>query len=96
MKEEMMIPYEKIDRAILLRRGRKVMLDADLAIIYGVKTKRLNEQVRRNSDRIPKDFLFQLAEEEKNEVVANCNHLSHIIRSNNSIFEKILCQQFLS
>lgn len=54
------------------------MLDADLALLYGVTTKRLNEQVKRNRDRFPKDFVFQLTEREKAEVVANCDHLSRL------------------
>ena len=56
-------------------RGQKVMLDSDLARIYGVKTKRLNEQVKRNSNRFPEDFMSQLADKEKEEVVAKCDHL---------------------
>ena len=51
------------------------MLDADLARLYGVTTKRLNEQVRRNRDRFPDDFMFRLTDAEKKEVVANCDHL---------------------
>ena len=51
------------------------MLDADLAELYGVSTKRLNEQVKRNRDRFPEDFMFQLSAEEKGEVVAKCDHL---------------------
>jgi hypothetical protein len=51
------------------------MIDADLAEAYGVPTRRLNEQVRRNRDRFPDDFMFQLTPEEKTEVVANCDHL---------------------
>jgi len=51
------------------------MLDADLAGLYGTTTKRLNEQVKRNHDRFPDDFMFQLTKEEKAEVVANCDHL---------------------
>lgn len=51
------------------------MLDADLAVLYGVPTKRLNEQVRRNKDRFPEDFMFQLTEKDKAEVVAICDHL---------------------
>jgi len=51
------------------------MLDRDLAEIYGVETKRLNEQVKRNSKRFPADFMFQLTTEEKHEVVAKCDHL---------------------
>lgn len=49
---------------IYLIRGQKVMLDNDLAELYGVETKRLNEQVRRNIERFPEDFMFQLAENE--------------------------------
>jgi phage regulator Rha-like protein len=73
-----LVPSEKIDRAILLIRGQKVMLDSDLADLYGVKTSRLNEQVKRNIDRFPPDFMFQLSDKEKEEVVANCDHLSKI------------------
>lgn len=51
------------------------MIDADLAEIYGVKTKRLNEQVGRNPGRFPSDFMFQLTADEKSEVVAKCDHL---------------------
>jgi hypothetical protein len=54
------------------------MLDVDLARIYGVSTKRLNEQVKRNSVRFPDDFMFRLTLEEKAEVVANCDHLSRL------------------
>ncbi|MFZ3065702.1 MAG: ORF6N domain-containing protein [Nitrospirota bacterium] len=72
------IPLETIERHILLIRGHKVLVDADLADIYGVTTKRLNEQVKRNRDRFPEDFMFQLTEKEKAEVVANCDHLKKI------------------
>ena len=78
MRNLAIIPGEKIDRAILLIRGHKVMLDTDLAEIYGVKTSRLNEQVKRNSDRFPEDFMFQLTDQEKEEVIANCDHLVKI------------------
>ena len=53
-------------------------LDADLADLYGVTTKRLNEQVRRNPGRFPPDFVLQLSAEEKTEVVANCDHLARL------------------
>ena len=53
------LPIEQIQELILLIRGKKVMLDADLAQLYGVSTKRLNEQVKRNRDRFPADFMFQ-------------------------------------
>ena len=54
------------------------MIDADLAALYGVSTKRLKEQVRRNADRFPADFMFKLTSKEKAEVVANCDHLSRL------------------
>jgi hypothetical protein len=54
------------------------MLDADLALLYGVTTKRLNEQVKRNKKRFPEDFIFQLTKTEKDEVVANCDHLQNL------------------
>ena len=59
-----MIPDESILNKILLIRGEKVMLDSDLAQLYGVETRRLNEQVKRNLDRFPDDFMFQLTEDE--------------------------------
>ena len=69
------ILIERVQDSILVIRGQKVMLDRDLAELYGVETKRLNQQVRRNITRFPTDFMFQLTVEEKAEVVANCNHL---------------------
>ena len=59
-----LIPMERIERAIILIRGEKVMLDRDLAEIYGVETKRLNEQVGRNLHRFPSDFMFRLTPKE--------------------------------
>ncbi len=55
-----------------------MILDTDLAKLYGVTTKRLNEQVKRNRERFPEDFMFQLTPEERSEVVANCDHLSKL------------------
>lgn len=69
------IPTDIVESKILLIRGQKVMLDSDLAKLYGVTTKRLNEQVKRNKSRFPEDFMFQLTAAEKAEVVANCDHL---------------------
>ena len=63
-KDKSLIPIERIERLILLIRGHKVMLDSDLGELYGVTTKRLNEQVRRNLSRFPEDFMFQLTESE--------------------------------
>ncbi len=59
-----LIPTERIEQSILLIRGHKVMFDADLATLYGVTTKRLNEQVKRNHGRFPEDFMFRLTREE--------------------------------
>jgi len=67
-----------LESLILTIRGQKVLLDADLAAIYGVPTKRLNEQVKRNAERFPEDFIFQLTDSEKREVVANCDHLTRL------------------
>src|SRR5437016_10863461 len=58
------VPAEVIERRIYLIRGQKVMFDADLAPLYQVPTKRLNEQVKRNLDRFPEDFMFQLTDKE--------------------------------
>lgn len=58
------IAEESVVSKIYLLRGQKVMIDEDLAYMYGVETKRLNEQVKRNSDRFPEDFMFQLTTKE--------------------------------
>lgn len=77
-RNKSIIPDELIARRILFIRGQKVIIDSDLSLLYGVTTKRLNEQIKRNPDRFPEDFLFQLTEEEKLEVVANCDHLKKL------------------
>ena len=59
------IPDEIIMNKIYFVRGHKVMLDRDLAALYGVETKRLNEQVKRNLKRFPADFMFQLSSSEQ-------------------------------
>jgi len=59
-----LVPVERVERAILILRGHRVILDSDLAALYGVPVKRLNEQVKRNADRFPPDFAFQLTREE--------------------------------
>jgi len=64
MPEASLVPMERIERAILLLRGHKVMLDSDLAALYGVETKVLNQAVSRNIERFPEDFMFQLTEAE--------------------------------
>lgn len=75
---ESLVPLERIEKRILVFRGHKVMLDVDLASLYGVTTKRLNEQVKRNRNRFPEDFTFRLTAEEKAEVVAKCDHLQRL------------------
>lgn len=75
MTKRLIIQEEKVRNAILILRGKRVMIDADLADFYGTSTKRLNEQVKRNPDRFPADFMFQLTKKEKEYVVANCDHL---------------------
>jgi len=59
-----LIPEKKILKIIMVVRGEKVILDSDLATLYGVETRRLNEQVRRNINKFPDDFMFQLTKEE--------------------------------
>jgi len=61
------IPSERIERSILLVRGHKVLLDSDLAELYGVETKVLNQAVKRNLARFPEDFMFQLTKDELEE-----------------------------
>ena len=77
---EMMLSVEvsQIEHRILLIRGEKVIIDADLAGFYAVPTKRLNEQVKRNHQRFPQDFVFELTAAEKSELVAKCDHLSKL------------------
>lgn len=70
-----LIPLELIEQQILMVRGHRVMIDRDLARLYEVSTKALNQAVRRNMESFPGDFMFRLSEKEKNEVVTNCDHL---------------------
>mgnify|MGYP001217215787 FL=1 len=64
-----------IPQFILSLRGQRVILDADLARLYGVQTRVLNQGVKRNRERFPADFFFQLTAEEKQEVITTCDHL---------------------
>ena len=73
--EQVIVPNEIIMSKILFIRNQKVMIDKDLAELFGVTTKRLNEQVKRNSVRFPENFMFQLTQFEKEQMVANCDHL---------------------
>ena len=67
-----------IESLIVTVRGQKVILDCDLAATYGVPTKALNQAVKRNAERFPPDFVFQLTPEEKTEVVTICDHLAKL------------------
>ncbi|MBQ4438004.1 ORF6N domain-containing protein [bacterium] len=87
--ENEIVPQEisiekKIENEILVIRSQQVMLDRDLAELYGVETKRLNEQVRRNIERFPKDFCFQLNDTETKELVANCDRLNILKHSSSN------------
>lgn len=64
-----LIPQETIEGKILLIRNKKIILDRELSLLYGVETKQLTRQVRRNIDRLPDDFMFQLTREEYNELL---------------------------
>jgi len=78
MNEKITIPDEVIINKIYVIRDQKVMIDSDIAELYGVTTKRLNEQVKRNRNRFPSNFMFELTKEEKNQLVANCDHLKKL------------------
>ncbi len=78
MPEPIHHPIEAIAAKILIIRGHKVMIDTDLAELYGVKTKALNQAIKRNAARFPEDFMFRLSSEEKQEVVTKCDHLNKL------------------
>lgn len=67
-----------LEQCILTVRGEKVILDADLAELYEVTTKALNQAIKRNAERFPNDFAFSLTADEKAEVVTNCDHLARL------------------
>lgn len=81
MKHSSLIPVERIERAIYLIRGEKVMLDRDLAELYEVETRVLNQAIGRNRDRFPPDFAFHLTREE-------IMGISQIVTSSNLKFSK--------
>lgn len=73
-----LLEQEIINKSILFIRGHKVMIDMDLANLYQVTTKALNQAVKRNSHRFPEDFYFQLTQNEKEKVVTDCDHLKKL------------------
>ena len=96
----------QIEKRIFTIRDVQVMVDRDLAEIYGVEVKRLNEQVKRNAERFPEQFRFRLNDLEKNELVANCDRFENLKYSStnpyafteqgvaNKVKEKFLSQHF--
>jgi hypothetical protein len=78
VKSKTIVKVGTIQNRILLIRGEKVIIDSDLAEFYGVSTKVLNQAVRRNKERFPEDFMFQLNKKEKVEVVTHCDHLERL------------------
>ena len=79
--EESLVPSERITDLILIIRGKRVMIDADLAKLYGVTTKALNQAVKRNQERFPPDFTFSLNQEEKDELVTVCDRFKKLKHS---------------
>ena len=74
----MTVPMERVKNRILSIRGHRVMVDTDLAEVYGVPTKALNQAIKRNLDRFPEDFAFRLTVEEKTELVTNCDRFARM------------------
>jgi len=75
---EITLSQHDIEKLIITVRGEQVLIDQDIARLYGVTTKRLNQQANRNSARFPSNFRFELTKEERDEVVANCDHLQSL------------------
>ena len=88
MDNGLIISLTQIENRIFTFRGEQVMLDRDLAEMYQVETKRLNEQVKRNIERFPERFRFQLDNDEKNELVANCDRF--VFTKMDSLFSEVL------
>ena len=76
--QETSLSQYDIEKLIVTVRGEQVLVDQDIARLYGVTTKRLNEQAKRNIARFPSSFRFELTKEEMSEVVANCDHLQSL------------------
>jgi len=79
-----LIPIQIIENKIFVIRGHKVMIDRDLAELYGVQTKVLNQAVKRNINRFPEEFMFQLNNKEKNELVTNCDRFEKLVHSSSN------------
>ena len=77
----MTVPMERVADRILSIRGHRVMIDADLAEVYDVATRALNQAIKRNAERFPEDFAFHLTAEEKRELVTNCDRFGRLKHS---------------
>ena len=80
MENNLSVSEEFLVQSIFLIRGRKIMLDFDLAILYSIETRSLKQQVKRNQDRFPADFMFQLTKNEWNELITICDRFPENIR----------------
>lgn len=78
MKNKQVISVEAVENKILLIHGQRVMIDRDLAGLYGVPTKVLNQSVKRNIEKFPTDFMFILTKAEKDELVTNCDRFNSL------------------
>ncbi len=81
MKHAQLVPSDLIEQRIFLLRGQRVMFDRDLAELYGVETKYLNRQVKRNRERFPREFMFRLTNKERNELVTNWHRFASLKHS---------------
>ncbi|MBI5525754.1 MAG: ORF6N domain-containing protein [Deltaproteobacteria bacterium] len=76
--KQVLIPADQLIPRILTLRGQRVILDSDLAAVYGTATRTFNQAITRNAKRFPLDFMFTLTADEKREVITNCDHLRHL------------------
>ncbi|MBI3292254.1 MAG: ORF6N domain-containing protein [Elusimicrobia bacterium] len=83
MPDNQLIPVERLQSRIVVLRSQRVLLDADLARLYGVPTKRLNEQVKRNGRKFPEDFVFRLTRDEAEAVRRSRSHIATLKRGQN-------------
>jgi len=81
MTSKSLIVQKEIENRIFTMRGQQVMIDGDLGEVYGVETKILNQAVRRNLRRFPDSFRYQLTQEEKNQLVTNCDRFKNLKHS---------------
>ncbi len=72
------IKYEQVQNKIIEIRNQQVIIDADVAELYGVETKQINQAVSRNPDKFPEGYVINLTKQEKEEVVTNCDHLQNL------------------